>query len=76
MELQDQQQVVGLRVVEVVMVIHLFKHLPLQPEAEEQAGVLKRQQEREAEVEREKRCRPLDGTRLAETSPEEPIYEP
>jgi Ni/Fe-hydrogenase subunit HybB-like protein len=39
MELQDQQQVVGLRVVEVVMVIHLFKHLPLQPEAEEQAVV-------------------------------------
>jgi hypothetical protein len=26
-------------VVEVVMVIHLFKHLPLQPEAEEQAVV-------------------------------------
>jgi hypothetical protein len=32
MELQDQQQVVGLRVVEVVMVIHLFKHPHLQPE--------------------------------------------
>ena len=28
-----------MRVVEVVMVIHLFKHLPLQPEAEEQAVV-------------------------------------